>query len=418
MKTTELVDFVLSGDRTATRTKGATVTTRRETLTGRLIGRFVGVGTGFLLALSIGLSVARAVTGNSETPGSTIGHRVALMVQSTPQRERLRHGLLRSDEVGIAHEIDVQEVAITYAYDEPLGEAEVTYIFPADELIPLNNRARNLVLDESSSLFHESVKDDLVVFHDGAMALNGQVFKLAADLAAGDSVLLDGNCFGTIKSIRPVPTPSDEEISRRQVGGYRRVIATIKHTANVVVDITYGGETTTATPDHPFWVVNRSEWIEAAKLRPGDLLRTLDGISIAVESVGLPRHGTFTVYNLEVEGLHTYHAGTHAVLVHNGPCARKIIGVIGHFPEYVQLGKKLGARVLNIAPDVWNSLSRSQQWKRNRDFLYRIIKGGGEFILASDPRNARPGSWFARELEYILSHGYMYTDDFTRLVRR
>ena len=173
-----------------------------------------------------------------------------------------------------------------------------------------------------------------VAVKDGAIAALAAHGSFAPDQAArvidaGSGIVMPGgidphvHCAWYIPPLRPGAPPGRSE-SDLTATGYRRVIATVKHVTDTVVDLTIGGDTTTATPDHPFWVVNRNDWVPAGDLRAGDLFVKADGSTIRVDLVGQPRHGQFTVYNLEVDDLHTYHAGKHAVLVHNGACARKI----------------------------------------------------------------------------------------------
>lgn len=73
-----------------------------------------------------------------------------------------------------------------------------------------------------------------------------------------------------------------------------------------------------ATDGHPFWVDDEGRWIEAGQLVAGDQVSTPDGQTLTVVRT---RHWTedTTVYNLTVEGIHTYYvlAGTTPVLVHN-----------------------------------------------------------------------------------------------------
>jgi RHS repeat-associated protein len=72
-----------------------------------------------------------------------------------------------------------------------------------------------------------------------------------------------------------------------------------------------------ATAEHPFWVEGRG-WLGAAELGAGDRVRGELGPQV-VEAVWTePSAGT--VYNLEVEGLHTYRVGAGGVLVHNNCC--------------------------------------------------------------------------------------------------
>jgi hypothetical protein len=93
------------------------------------------------------------------------------------------------------------------------------------------------------------------------------------------------------------------------------VIQITKHQVNQVLDILVGSEIITCTSEHPFWVIGKG-WMEAETLRPDDLIITRQGTSISIKSV-TSRDGVFTVYNLEVEGYHTYHVSRLGILVHN-----------------------------------------------------------------------------------------------------
>jgi hypothetical protein len=76
------------------------------------------------------------------------------------------------------------------------------------------------------------------------------------------------------------------------------------------------------TQHHAFWNDGTREWTDAARLRPGDSLRTPSGAPATVAAAD-SFSGSRTMYNLSVAGLHTYYvlaAGT-PVLVHNtGGC--------------------------------------------------------------------------------------------------
>jgi Pretoxin HINT domain len=78
------------------------------------------------------------------------------------------------------------------------------------------------------------------------------------------------------------------------------------------------GDVIRTTANHPFYARSKG-WVAAAKLQPGDELRTFDGGWIAVESV--EDSGVVEpVFNLHVEGNRTYFVqlpGGPAVLVHN-----------------------------------------------------------------------------------------------------
>ncbi|MFJ3206071.1 polymorphic toxin-type HINT domain-containing protein [Streptomyces sp. NPDC086989] len=72
------------------------------------------------------------------------------------------------------------------------------------------------------------------------------------------------------------------------------------------------------TSKHPFWVDTKKTWISAGKLREGDALITPSGAQAHVRGVSVVP-GEADMYNLTVDGLHTYYvlAGSTPVLVHN-----------------------------------------------------------------------------------------------------
>jgi hypothetical protein len=86
-----------------------------------------------------------------------------------------------------------------------------------------------------------------------------------------------------------------------------------------LVDITIDGDTITATDEHPFWVNNQGQWVDAEDLQPGDLLLGSSGATISIDDVTVRRVADEAVHNLTVADLRTYHVqtGPHAVLVHN-----------------------------------------------------------------------------------------------------
>lgn len=91
--------------------------------------------------------------------------------------------------------------------------------------------------------------------------------------------------------------------------------------------------------------------------------------------------------------------------------------VLGHYPEYKQMAESLGARHFNIPEAAWNKMSESQRWTANQKFLDRAINRGDEIILSTPLDKVRPGSYFARELEYMGSKGYVPSADGSRLIR-
>lgn len=91
--------------------------------------------------------------------------------------------------------------------------------------------------------------------------------------------------------------------------------------------------------------------------------------------------------------------------------------VLGHFPEYKRLGDSLNARTFQIPESAWNKMSEAERWGANQKFLDRMISRGDEVLLATPLDRVRPGSYFARELEYMGSKGFTPSADGTRLLR-
>jgi Flp pilus assembly pilin Flp len=85
--------------------------------------------------------------------------------------------------------------------------------------------------------------------------------------------------------------------------------------------------------------------------------------------------------------------------------------VLGHYPAYTEKAAELGSRPFSVPTEVWNKMSPTEQWAANAKFLDRMIARGDKVVLATQASKARPGSYFARELEYLASKGYRVADD-------
>lgn len=79
--------------------------------------------------------------------------------------------------------------------------------------------------------------------------------------------------------------------------------------------------------------------------------------------------------------------------------------VLGHFPDYTKLAGRLSMPYFQIDPPILAGLSDAEIWTINRQFLDRSIAAGARFALATPQGQARPGSWFARELSYLRGLG-------------
>lgn len=99
--------------------------------------------------------------------------------------------------------------------------------------------------------------------------------------------------------------------------GNHSINQTLKRTVSVVFNIQVGDTTITCSPEHPFWVSDTG-WRKAGKLKPGDCLLTRANQIVLIDSIER-REGSFMVYNITVDVLHTYFVSDLGILVHNKP---------------------------------------------------------------------------------------------------
>jgi hypothetical protein len=87
------------------------------------------------------------------------------------------------------------------------------------------------------------------------------------------------------------------------------------------------------------------------------------------------------------------------------------ITVLGHYPEYVELSDAMLARRYQIPDDVWKKMSDAERWAANQRFLDRTMARGDAIVLATPVANARPGSYYAREIQYMIDKGFSVSAD-------
>ncbi|MFT3943641.1 MAG: polymorphic toxin-type HINT domain-containing protein [Ancrocorticia sp.] len=126
---------------------------------------------------------------------------------------------------------------------------------------------------------------------------------------------------GTQKPIQDVAIGDQVMATDPETGekGPRTVEALIRNTGpHTMVAVGTDQDTIDATDNHPFWVESRGEWVEAIALQPGDILLDEHGNDILVTELAITEQD-LTAYNLTIEDIHTYYAGTQPTLVHNCP---------------------------------------------------------------------------------------------------
>lgn len=79
------------------------------------------------------------------------------------------------------------------------------------------------------------------------------------------------------------------------------------------------------TPNHPFWSLDRNDWVPLGELEEGEHLQGEAGVAFVLTHVIVNR--SVPVYNIEVHGEHVYQVGELGFLVHNA-CPAPIGGVL------------------------------------------------------------------------------------------
>lgn len=99
------------------------------------------------------------------------------------------------------------------------------------------------------------------------------------------------------------------------ITGYYTVTAAFHHTDQTILGLNIAGEQLQTTEGHPFYTQERG-WLEAQDLWVGAHVRKADGSFGVVEAVKVVQHQQ-EMYNLSVEGAHSFFVGQEQWLVHN-----------------------------------------------------------------------------------------------------
>jgi len=137
--------------------------------------------------------------------------------------------------------------------------------------------------------------------------------------------LIKGTLVNTAKGLKPIEkivkgdyvlskdkdstNPVLQKVTRTSITPDKPIIELkIKDSKGIV-------ETFGATPEHPFWTQNRG-WIAASDLQKDEKVYSLKEGWITLAG-SEPKSSKKTVYNIEVEGFHTYFVGRNGIWVHN-----------------------------------------------------------------------------------------------------
>ena len=147
-----------------------------------------------------------------------------------------------------------------------------------------------------------------VCFVAGTQVHTKEGLKVIEEIQPGDLVLTRDEHAGNAES-QPV---------------YRQVTQVFETNPDQLYHVTFqrsdgNEETLSTTLEHPFYVIDREAFVAAQDLSQGDQFLLADGSTATITGlrIELAKTGTFTTYNFEVSGTHTYFVGESGVWVHN-----------------------------------------------------------------------------------------------------
>jgi RHS repeat-associated protein len=186
----------------------------------------------------------------------------------------------------------------------------------------------------------------------GSVAAAGAMGAIGGALGAGSCFEAGTEVATCDDGLQPIETlrEGDDVLSRNDETGEnecRKVLRTFAHEADDVARLTLaaadGGERSfEVTLGHPFWVDGRG-WTPVRELRSGDVLSTADGVAGLVVEGWVAEPGTARVFNLEVEGDHSYFVGADGVWVHNGCGPGTAAGAASTPQSAIALSKQLAS---------------------------------------------------------------------------
>jgi hypothetical protein len=222
----------------------------------------------------------------------------------------------------------------------------------------------------------------------------------SACFVAGTQVLMGDGSSRNIEDVKigDEVTAADPETGETHA---RRVIDTYVHKDVPTYDVHTTDGVVTSTEEHPFYVEGRG-WTPVRDLQPGDRLVNPKGEPVSV--LGVRETGrTQTVYNFNVEELHSYHVGVEDawLLVHN-ECGRGI-DLRGRDPMDI-VPDNASVRELTPHPNGGSQYGLEFKWVDESGVTMRMRIHGPD-------GTAPPGSNSASGETYRVQHGARYQDE-------
>lgn len=158
-----------------------------------------------------------------------------------------------------------------------------------------------MVKSDGKSLYVELLRPQVWIEEEKSK-VNGKIFLTLSELGA----------FGLADILAIEPSPPIHPGNGNVVTG--RFI----HEQADIIDLYIEGVIAPigCTPNHPFWSVERNQFIEAEQLQPNERLKISNGDTVRFLR-SIPRKEQETVYNIEVHNEHVYEITSSGILVHN-----------------------------------------------------------------------------------------------------
>ena len=147
--------------------------------------------------------------------------------------------------------------------------------------------------------------------------LTCMLFGLTSQCFTGDTLVSTEDGLRPIEEIQAGDYVWSENTENGKKELKKVLSVSVTETTTLVHVTTENGTVINTTENHPFYVEGKG-WCAAAELETGDVLRTEDGEQETVKGVQTEKlDKAVKVYNLEIEGSHTYYVSADSVLVHN-----------------------------------------------------------------------------------------------------
>jgi hypothetical protein len=254
-------------------------------------------------------------------------------------------------------------------------------------------------------------------------AERGILAALTCNSFTGDTKVLMAD--GTSKPIEDVKVGDVVEgtDATTWAKGPHKVTALIRHSGqHRMVDVTLAdGSVIHSTDQHPFWDATTGSFNDAIDLKPGDRLRTPDGVLVPVSATRVYEEN-LTAYNLTIDSVHTYYvvAGDTSVLVHNADetaCGPHLVLALD------RVGGKdfLGTYAASVDGVTWKDPQFRDLFPNMQTtdtslhtMIDRVVQGSGKITFniggmqdipaILDGTSAVANKWTAIELRYICSN--------------